>query len=312
MRDSRQLWPRRSFDPLTLDDGTVDRVLDGLDHADVPPAYVDSARCLAGATGPSHPDELASETAVVAAFVAGIAHPLAPQSPRRSSRMSRLARPRLAIAAGAGGLALGGGLAAAATGSLPGAAQSIASEVLNRVGIQVPSANTHAGSHPNTRARSDTDATNAPPGPGSAPQGSTISHLAQTTPATGVDKGAAICSAASSGQCQAGHQGAGTGASPGAPVATANHGGAGTANTASGGASKMGTTTASSASGGASSAGSGNAASQGGASTATSASGGASSAGSSEATANPAGGTANGASGGTSTAGSLNAAHGGH
>jgi hypothetical protein len=238
--------------------------------------------------------------------------------------MSRLATPKLATAAVAGGLALSGGLAAAATGSLPGAAQSIASEVLSRVGIQVPSPNTHAGSHPDTRGSSDihgstdtssssTGASNAPAGPGPGVQGSTISHLAQTTPATGVDKGAAICSAASGGQCQAGQHGAGTGTGgAGAPVATPNHGGTGTANTASGGASKSGTTTGNSASGGASSTGSGNAAPHGGSTTANSAGGGGSSAGAGNVIAHPGFSAANSASGGANNSGPANAAHGGH
>jgi hypothetical protein len=313
MRDPSQLRLRRSFDPLALDDGTVDRVLDGLDHADVPPAYADVARSLAAATGPSHPDELASETAVVAAFAARDAQSLeSPRAHRRLSRMSSLWTPKLATAAVAGGLALGGGLAAAATGSLPGAAQSIASEVLSRVGLQVPGPNTHAGSHPDTRGSSSTGANNAPAGPGPGVQGSTISHLAQTTPATGVDKGAAICSAASGGQCQAGQHGAESGTGAGAPVATPNHGGTGTANTASGGASKTGTTTGNSASGGASNAGSGNAAPQGGSTTANNASGGASSPGAGNVIAHPGFSAANSASGGANSSGPANAAHGGH
>ena len=325
MRDPLQLRLRRSFDPPLLDDGTVDRVLDGLDAADVPPAYADVARSLAEATGPSHPDELASETAVVAAFAARDAQSLEPPpSHRRLSRMPRLVTPKLATAAVAGGLALSGGLAAAATGSLPGAAQSIASAVLNRVGIQVPAPNTRAGSHPDIRGSSDmrgssgatgssgTGATNAPAGPGLGVQGSSISHLAQTTQATGVGKGAAICSAASGGQCQAAQHAAGASAGAGAPVATPNQGGTGTANTASGGASKAGTTTANSASGGASSAGSGNATPQGGSTTANNASGGASSAGAGNVIAPPGFNSANDPSGGANTSGPANAAHGGH
>jgi hypothetical protein len=311
MRDSWQLRHRRSFEPPVIDDGTAGRVLDGLDPADAPPAYADTARSLAALRGPGQPDELASEAAVVVAFAARVAQPLEPaRLSRRIPKASRIASPKLATAAVAGGLALSGGLAAAATGSLPGAAQSIASEVLSRVGIQVPSPNTHAGSHPDTRGSSDTSgssdlrgssstgASNIPAGPGPGVQGSTISHLAQTTPATGVGKGAAICTAASGAQCEAGQHGAGTGTGAAAPVAAPNHGGTGTANTASGGASRPGTTSGNSASGGASSAGSGNATPQGGSTTANTASGGASSAGAGNVIAHPGFSAANSASGG--------------
>jgi hypothetical protein len=319
MRDLWQLRLRRSFDPLVLDDGTVDRVLDGLDQADVPPVYAKVARSLAAATGPSNSDELARETAIVAAFAARDAqsHEL-PRPHRRLSRMSGRSTPKVATAAVAGGLALSGGLAAAATGSLPGAAQSIASEVLSRVGIQVPSPNTHSGNHPDTRGSSDTrassdtggsssttGATPVPAGPGTGVQGSPISHLAQTTPATGVDKGAAICSAASGSQCQ---HGAGT-AGAGGPVATPNHGGTGTANTASGGASKTGAATGNSASGGASSAGSGNATSEGGTTIPHDASGGASIAGAGNVIAHPGFSAANSASGGANNSGPANGGH---
>jgi hypothetical protein len=305
-RDPRWLWHRHSFDPFALDDDTAQRVLDGLDAADVPPAYVGAARTLAVASGPGHPYELLGETAVAAAFAAGdTPFSQAPQQDRRrrSARRS-FASPKLAAAAAVGGLALGGGLAAAATGSLPGAAQSVASEMLGQLGIHVPGPNGHAGNHPDTRSLS----TNAPgqPGPDGpatpgqpAGQGSAVSGLAQTTTATGVEKGATICSSASGGQCQAGQHGT----SGGAPVVTPNHGGTGTANTASDGASVAGTTKANSASGGASSAGSGNAGAHPGSTTATTSRG----ASSSNASANPGTATPNSAS----TAGAGNAAPGG-
>ena len=88
---------------------------------------------------------------------------------------------------------------------------------------------------------------------------------------TGVEKGAAVSTAASGGKSQAGRHGSASGTS--AP----NSGGTGTADTASGGKSTAGTATANTASGGKSAAGSGNASS--GQATADTSSGGRSSTG---------------------------------
>jgi hypothetical protein len=143
--------------------------------------------------------------------------------------------------------------------------------MLAKVGISVPGPNEHAGTHPSVRG-SSSDASS------DAVTRSDTAELATTTELTGVDKGAAISSAASDGQSQAGQHGSASGGS--APVETPNGGGTGTADTASGGKSSKGTgtSTADTASGGASSAGSGNTSS--GEETADSASGGHSSAGS--------------------------------
>src|SRR3954467_2508079 len=50
-------------------------------------------------------------------------------------------------------VALSGGVAAAATGSLPGAAQSTAKSMLGALGVHVPGPNQHAGTHPDQRAK---------------------------------------------------------------------------------------------------------------------------------------------------------------
>jgi hypothetical protein len=174
-----------------------------------------------------------------------------------------LSRPRISAAFVAVTVACTAGLASA--GSLPGAAQDVASSMLAKVGISVPGPNEHAGTHPSVRGPSDASS--------DAVTHSDIAELATTTDLTGVDKGAAISGAASDGKSQAGQHG-----SASAPVDTPNSGGTGTADTASGGKSSQGTSTADAASGGASSAGSGNASK--GEETADSASGGHSSAGS--------------------------------
>jgi hypothetical protein len=178
-----------------------------------------------------------------------------------------LSRPRIAAAFVAVTLACTAGLASA--GSLRGAAQDVASSMLAKVGISVPGPNEHAGTHPSVRG-SSSDASS------DAVTRSEIAELATTTALTGVEKGAAISSAASDEKSQAGQRGSASGGS--APVDTPNSGGTGTADTASGGRSSHGTSTADAARGGASSAGSGNASS--GQEAADSASGGHSTAGS--------------------------------
>ena len=57
----------------------------------------------------------------------------------------------------ASAVVLGAGTAAAATGSLPGAAQTTASDVLHHVGISVPGANAHHHGHADTRDSADHD-----------------------------------------------------------------------------------------------------------------------------------------------------------
>jgi hypothetical protein len=153
-----------------------------------------------------------------------------------------LSRPRLTAALVAAAFAASVGMASA--GSLPGAAQDVASEMLAKVGITVPGPNDSAGTHPDVRGNS----TSVPVAPADAGKGAEISELATTTDLTGVEKGAAISTAASGGKSQAGQHGSASGASA-PPVETPNSGGTGTADTA----------TANAASGGKSAAGSGNA-----------------------------------------------------
>jgi hypothetical protein len=140
--------------------------------------------------------------------------------------------------------------------------------MLAKVGVSVPGPNENAGTHPNVRG-SDTSSDSAR---------SDIADLATSTQLAGVDRGAAMSSAASDGVSQARKGQHGHASQTSAGGGTPNTGGTGTADAASGGASSHGTTTANAASGGHSSAGSGNASD--GQSTADSASGGHSSAGS--------------------------------
>jgi hypothetical protein len=256
--------------PVPLDLDTADRLLAGtVAPEDAPPGYANVARLLESAAAQPTAEELSRETEVVAMVAAAVrsSSSIHSVSPRRFFMPFALSRPRITAAFVALTLACTAGLASA--GSLPGAAQDIASSMLAKVGISVPGPDEHAGTHPSVRG-SSSDASS------DAVTRSDIAELATTTDLTGVDKGAAISSAASDGKSQAGQHGSASGGS--APVDTPNSGGTGTADTASGGKSSQGTSTADAASGGASSAGSGNASS--GEETADSASGGHSSAGS--------------------------------
>jgi hypothetical protein len=164
--------------------------------------------------------------------------------PRRRSIVPRL---RLATAFATVALAATTGLAFA--GSLPGAAQDVASAMLDKVGVSVPGPNSNAGDHPSVRGTSsDAAETSSDSG-----KGGEISELATSTDLTGVAKGAAISTLASGGKSKAGQE-------HGAPVETPNTGGTGTAETASGGQSSQGTATANAASDDHSVAGSDNAA----------------------------------------------------
>lgn len=109
-----------------LDQDTADRLLSGrLDPGDAPSGYVRVARLLQAATGPPAPEELAGEAAAIAAFTAVVhAHP--PTTvPRRAPMPSKLLSVKAAAAVIAAVLSVGG-VAAAATGMLPGRSQQAA------------------------------------------------------------------------------------------------------------------------------------------------------------------------------------------
>jgi hypothetical protein len=255
--------------PVPLDSATADRLLAGaVLPEDAPPGYAHVAQVLEAASAEPTPDEFAREAEDVAMVVAAVRLSSNTRSltPRRLFMPLALSRPRITAAFVAAALACSAGLAMA--GSLPGAAQDIASAMLAKVGVSVPGPNGHAGTHPNVRGKSDVSSDPV--------TRSDIADLATTTELTGVDKGAAISSAASDGKSQAGKHGPASETSE--LAGTPNAGGTGTADTASGGASSHGTSTANAASGGHSSAGSANAGT--GQGTADFASGGHSSAGS--------------------------------
>jgi hypothetical protein len=240
--------------PLPLDSDTADRLLAGsVAPEDAPPGYGRVVRLLEAASAEPSSEELAREAETVAAMKAALCSPVHRNvaSSRRSLMPFALSRPRLTAVVVAAAFAASVGMASA--GSLPGAAQDVASEMLAKVGITVPGPNDSAGTHPDVRGNS----TSVPIAPADAGKGAEISELATTSDLTGVEKGAAVSTAASGGKSQAGQHGSASAAA--APIETPNGGGTGTADTASGGKSSTGTATANEASGEKSAAGSSNA-----------------------------------------------------
>jgi hypothetical protein len=108
--------------PPALDRDTADRLLAGrLDPGDAPAGCAAVARLLAAATAPPSADELAGEQAAVAEFAATArSHPPTP-APRRAAMPRKRFGVKAAVVAVAAVLTIGG-VAAAATGVLPGSA----------------------------------------------------------------------------------------------------------------------------------------------------------------------------------------------
>ena len=212
---------RSGHDPLSLDPSTAGRLLDGLAADDAPAAYSPVAMARAARRGPAEPGELTGESAAVAAFAAVGPQPVKADL-KGSGWLRSRTRLKVAVATFVGGLTMTTGLAAA--GALPGAAQSIASEALERVGISVPNPSDKAGDHPDTRGSSaDNAPTEAPDssttesgdsGPKADTHGAEVSNTARTTDAEGRAKGAEVSGVASDGKSQAG-QGQGAPEDPG-------------------------------------------------------------------------------------------------
>ena len=120
--------------PPVADPDTVERLLAGrLDPSDVPPGYGAVARLLAAATAPAAPEELAGEPLLLAEFKAvARSHPPT-LAPRRETMPSRLASVKVAAAVLTAVLSIGG-VAAAATGLLPGQAEQAAERAPSTTG----------------------------------------------------------------------------------------------------------------------------------------------------------------------------------
>jgi hypothetical protein len=181
-----------------------------------PPTDTRVVSLLAAAAAPSEPGPVPGETEAMAAFRATTETAVS----WRSRMLSLPPLKTMAAAALGTGLLLSGGVAAAATGSLPGAAQDTASDMLAKVGVTVPGANEHSAGHADERGKSETartpdevsdsqgtsGASEQSEQPDASSHGREVSELATTTDATGVDKGAEISALASDGKSRAGQQ----------------------------------------------------------------------------------------------------------
>ena len=196
----------RTRDPLQLDDGTLDRLLDGLAVDDAPPSYRGVAALLNAARAEPTAAELAGERQAVGAITARHHRAVPPPAPR-PGRFPQQRRPRrrvrVSAAALVGSATLFVGLGAA--GALPGAAQSVAADVLSTVGVSAPNPDSPAVVHPIAPVVATGAGTGAVAGSGT--DGST----------TGNEHGAEVSANASNGNSHAGGNGNGNveGVAPG-------------------------------------------------------------------------------------------------
>jgi hypothetical protein len=179
---------------LMLEETVVDQLLDGrLAPEDVPPGFADVVGLVRALSLPPTAAELALQVVAVEATLTELALRPAPRgskapvaaSSRKWSARSRFFRTKVASLVLAGTLVGTTGLAVA--GALPAPLQDAASNVLAKVGISVPTSDSHPAS-----------------------SGEDTSKIATTTDATGVDKGAEISTTASGGQSKAGQYGQGS------------------------------------------------------------------------------------------------------
>jgi hypothetical protein len=225
---------------LPLDTDTADRLLAGsVAPEDAPPGYAGVATLLAAVADSPTAEDLSRESETVALLAAVVRS----SQPKMTKPRRRSIVPRLRLATAFATVALAGTTGLALAGSLPGAAQDVASTMLGEVGVSVPGPNSNAGDHPNVRGKSS----DAPVTSSNSGKGAEISDLATSRDLTGVEKGAEISTLASGGQSQAGEHGPSSEAQ-GAPVETPNSGGTGTADAASGEESSQGTAIANAAS----------------------------------------------------------------
>lgn len=203
-----------------LDDRTADRLLAGaVEPADAPPGFAASAQLFgqAGAFEPVDPDP--AFLTVLADTAAATPHTVPTR--RKKTMLAQLLSAKVAAAAATVVLSATG--AAAATGTLPDAAQSAVADAVSHIGVNIENP---SEDHPTGTTDNPTDADE---------HGDTVSGTARNTDSTGAEKGAEISTTARGDHVQAP---AATGAedNPGG-VDTPNSGGTGTASTASEGAS---------------------------------------------------------------------------
>jgi hypothetical protein len=181
-------------DPFALDGDTADRLLAGrLDSADAPPGYAEVATVLAAAAGPPTPGELAGQAAAIARFSATRCPSAGPRR-QRAARHRRAFGSRLPVlAAAALSVLLLGGVAAAATGTLPGPARWVVDSV-SQAAHHLPARSAHTRQDPGTvrsgREGADGAASVGHAGSSQQAHAGQSAHAAPTGPgATGAARG---------------------------------------------------------------------------------------------------------------------------
>lgn len=204
-----------------LDPETAERMFAGLPADDAPPGFAAVADLLAAAAATADDGPLRGEAAAMAAFRAEAVKSRTVTYERPTMSLHSF-RGRVVIAAAAGLITLGGGVAAAATGSLPTPVQRVAHQVLGGIGVppavdDVAHVTVTHGDHdsttvpttvviPPTTNSTEPAAVNTPD---EQVVETTESNHGQTVAAAahsaepGPDHGAAVCAVASKGACQA-------------------------------------------------------------------------------------------------------------
>jgi hypothetical protein len=132
--DMHRLLGFLEAEPPVADQDLLERLLDGrLDPGSVPPGDGGLARLLAAATAPAGPQELAGEQLAMATFAAVMRSQTPTLVPRRTAVPRRVFTMKAAAAALVAVLSVGG-VAAAATGLLPGQASPVADQAAATTG----------------------------------------------------------------------------------------------------------------------------------------------------------------------------------
>jgi hypothetical protein len=173
----------RDMDPFALDALTAERLVTGAaDVGDAPPEYQGVATAFRALREEPDSSEFLGASAAVDRIAAAIAVERRPRASRRSRRSATKVARLAAASVVACGVALTGGLAAA--GALPESAQGVASAVLNKVGIPVPTggdekpADDHAPASTSIPAPPTANSVTPPP----SANGSDVPPTAPSTP----------------------------------------------------------------------------------------------------------------------------------
>lgn len=168
------------MDAFAIDAVTAERLLRGVvDVGDAPPEYRAVARVFEGLREAPDRAELVGRAAAVDRIAAAVRLERRPSGSRRSRRSASRRRRRAAAAVVTCVLILTSGLTAA--GALPDSAQGVASTVLRRVGIPVPT----GGGNPADQQPPQPPSRPAPAATGSVP--STAKGKGSDAPASGPD-----------------------------------------------------------------------------------------------------------------------------